>query len=539
MNILIIICFILIFSLPPASGATDIVWAARASGFIKSDESLFFENYIIKATALDNEKASISVLRNNAHLETSNFRINDFKKYDEVGVTLLGIKGGYSWISISKFENKDIWQPISSVILNWGETHRIENYTIEIDSFGNDSVDLLISNKIMSEKKFFQKGDFKDYESLRLAVTDINMTGFIELLFFTDRDPPIKAEIFTDRDEYFPDEPINVTVITGDYSQHNIMGVMLDSSPRGEIVPSRFSTTGSTGTGSFYSQITRQPPNSTLTIIANIETRDYYNHPGVMSVNKSVSITPDVAIIKKVQADDENVWVQLYVHNSAAGNKSIHIRDIIPEELAARALNWSIELPPGKSTTLQYNITPDKPGTYLLPAASAQWEGQSAASGGARFTIHMPHVSLAKSAVFNKGFTQVKLIISNTGDRPAQVKVSDRVPEGKRATGNTAWSGKLDGGENATISYSLQGEIADLPEASATYRDLHGVTRSAQSNVNNMAAGSETQNMHRGKPLNVLPNEMLLFMVSSFFGIAGIMIFMAMVAYAATRFGGK
>ncbi len=552
MNIRILICLIIIIFLPAASAGTwDNVWVAKTSGYIDSNGSLSYEKYIIRATALDYTRASITVYKGQTKIETSDFNINDFKIYDSVGITLLGIKGERAWISISKLENKELWRQLTRKQLKWGETYAIENHTFNIDTFGSDSVNLTVSNSTVAETKALSKGGFKVYGTLGMTVADINRTGFIDIDFFTDKTPDfrteviprISAQIQTIKDEYFPDEPIQVSIKIKSDFPINIAGATVESSRSVVIHPDSFSATDVTDELSFRSEITGQPANTTFVVRANIDVRDYLNNSYMLSASKDILVTPEVAVIKTVQADtdDETVPVHLDVYNSLDENISIHVHDAIPEELAAKELNWSVELAPKNSATFEYNVTPRKPGLYFLPAATAQWNGKSAVSRRAKMTMHMPYMSMIKTAVFKEGRTVVKLVSSNTGDRPAQVMVIDKIPDGAQAEGDTTWSGKLEGGESSTISYSLQGEIAALPPAGATYRDIRGVTREAQSNsVANTGGEAPEKKEETGTiPLSLVPNEIMTFMVSSFLAIAGIITGAALIAYLITRYGGK
>ncbi|MFZ2410246.1 MAG: hypothetical protein WAW23_01615, partial [Candidatus Methanoperedens sp.] len=379
MNIKIVICFIIICFLPVASASTADVWAAKQSGFIKSNQSLFFENYFIKSKILDNTRADISVYKNQALVETKEFNLNDTKKYDNIMITLLGIYGDYSWISMSKFETKDIFRPLSRTLLKWGDTYTIDDYSLRIDTFGSDSVNLVISNKSAEQTGAFSSGDSKDYGTLRIAVRDINKTGFVDLELFTNKAPVIKAMVLTDKDEYFPDETILVTINTSSDFVQNIMGINIETNPPAEIQQNSFSATGITGAHSFQSQIIPATANSTVTISAKIETRDYNNNAYIQTESKDIYITPEVSLVKRAPADtdDDNVTVQLFIYNSGLDEKSIHVSDNIPEELTAKNLDWDIQLGPKKSTTLSYYVAPQKPGLYILPAATAQWNGKT------------------------------------------------------------------------------------------------------------------------------------------------------------------
>jgi hypothetical protein len=541
MNIKIVICFIIICFLPAASAVTtDRVWAARTSGYIKLNESLAYENYLVKATAMDGSNASLAVYRDQSPIAAGEFKANDFKIYNGIGATLLGIRGDYLWIALSKPEERDIWTPLETTILKWGDNYSIQNYSISIDALGTNTVNLTISNKTAGEIGIFQKGGFKDFGNLRIAVRNINRTGFVELEFLAFNPPPVKAEIITDKDEYYPDETVEVTInLTSDDTQ-NIAGIILESENPIKIQPDRFSISGIKGTKSFKSLITRLPPNSTIKLTAQVETRDYYDNARFLTVSKEIQITPNISIVKRLpeETDDENVPVELYVYNSGKDNKSISIHDDLPSGFTAgRQLDWNIELGYKKSTNLTYYIAPQKPGKYELPPAIARWDGQSSVSKTTGTTVHMPYITITKKAQNNRSLTDVELIINNTGDMPAIVTVLDKIPDTYPLVfGKSTWSGLIEGGSKVSIEYSLQGNIVSLPAANATYRDIRGTTRQVLSNSIETKKAVSSDKADETSPINAGRNEIIIFMVSSFLIIAAIIGSAATAAYLITRF---
>jgi hypothetical protein len=126
----------------------------------------------------------------------------------------------------------------------------------------------------------------------------------------------------------------------------------------------------------------------------------------------------------------------------------------------------------------------------------------------------------------------VKVIISNTGDRPAKVEANDKVPDGHSIiSGDTKWSGKIEEGENVTIRYTFSGEMLTLPAANATYLDIQGVIRHVQSNaIGPRKAVLQNNPNESSKPLNA-GQELLSFMVLSFISIAGIIIVVSLAFY--------
>lgn len=545
MDIKIVICFIIICLIPPAS-AVDTLWTAKSSGFIGLNDSLSFENYLVKAASLDEITSSISVFKNNVLIGSGNFAINDVKNYDDITITLLGKRGENSWISINKLENKEFWRFLNRTQLKWGESYTIENHTFAIDTYGRDSANMTISNKSWSEKKEFFTGGEKYFETFRMRVANINRTGFMDIDFFTNRLPDYKTEVFpfvkveinTDKEEYFPDEPIRVSInVTSDLTL-NVIGITLDSDQISEILPDSFAMTDVLGRRTFQSIITRQPMNSTLSINAKIDVRDFSSNFHIIYVSKDISITPELAIIKRVPADtdDEMVTVQLYIYNSGLSNKSVSIQDMIPEEFNAKPLEWDFDIGPKKFKIFEYNVTPQKPGLYFLPSATASWDGAGAVSKRVKFTMHMPYLSIAKSIEYFEGNTLVTLTISNIGDRPANVTLSDNIPSGEKVlSGKTTWSGKLENAESAETAYFLQGEVQNLPAVQVSYNDIRGVTRNAISNSiesGKMVEKIQLKNSETTKPLNVAPTDLVLFMILSYITIAGIILSGALITYS-------
>lgn len=539
MNIKIVICFIIICLIPAASADTGEVWVAKYSGFIESDQSVSFENYLIKPKTLDDTKSAITVYRNQALIETREFNVNDFKKYDNIRIYLLGIKGDYSWVSISKLQTKDVWRPLARTQLKWGDTYSIENYTFNIDTFESNSVNLIISNNSMVQTNTFSTNDSKDYEKLRIAVRDINRTGFIEFELFTSKAPEINADISTDKDEYFPNENVSVTINITSADVQNIVGINIESNPSTEIKPEVFSTTGFKGAKSFQSLITQLPEDSAITINVNIETHDYFNNKYIVSRSKIINTTPFVSIIKRVpeETDEENVNVTIQVYNSGTTMENVSVFETIPEEFNLKPLSWRIGIEPGESVNLTYEISPQKPGQYIFPPATAKWKVYSTSSKRAVMNMHMPYISMTKTALSNKSQTDIELVISNTGDRPSKVNVSDNIPQGYSIVyGDAKWSKKLEGGESTAFQYSLQGNIETLPPADATYSDIHGIVRRVQSNA--IEAGVKVKakdvnviNDTKAPALKVETYDIVSFMISSFIAIAGIIAGVALTIY--------
>ena len=532
---------------PAASASTvDTVWAAKSSGFIGVNDTLAFENYLIKAKTIDSTRAFIEVYKDQNRIEQKEFNIKEYREYANIRVTLLGIWGKYSWISISESESKAIWKPAGNKTLKWGEKYEFMDYTLHAESFGSESVNLTISGKNTQETRSFSKGDYGDYGNLRIAVTNISQNGFVGLDFLTYSVPAVKIGISTDKEEYYPDENIQIIVNTVNDVDLNVEGITLESSANTEILPAAFSATNATGTAYFKSKIKQSPENSTVTITATIMARDYYGNEYSNRVSKSVHIMPVISITKwaATDTDEQNVTVNLFIYNGGSTEESISVYDAVYDEKNdLKQLNWTIKLKPGVSSNIEYPAPVQKVGQYILPPAMAKWKKNTSLSKEAVVTLHGPLIVITKSAAKGSDLLNVKLDITNTGDRSAIVNLSDKIPAGQPVVGGVAaWSGMLEAGEHRAVIYSLPGDIVFLPAASAVYRDIHGVSRQAQSNTveissvkNNIDTGNTTSKTNAESPLKATPDEVLSFMVSSFAVISGMFAGVAVVVYISIR----
>lgn len=537
MNIKIVICFIMLMIFVPASsGAAEKVWSAKYSALLKANESAAFENYVLKARAINNDTSSISIYRDGIELEKKDFAINEIKKYDSFGLSLLGIYGDYSWIAFSRLEDKDIWIPTGELMLKWGEKSTFEDISMEIESIGKDSVNMSLSRNNVTGTYVLKNNSSMNYDILRIWVAEINSTGLINIQFFKYNETTFDAEIISEKDEYYPDESINFSInITGNHIL-NAASVYLESDSPVQIKPVAFASANISGTRTFRSRIDHLRPNSTIRINAEINVRDYRNNTYTASVSKEVSVLPNISISKHVppETDDEKIPVELYLYNSGLKSIFLYIQDNVTEEVDGEQMKWNIEVGPKKSANVSYFISPQKPGIYKLGEALAKWDGEMSNSKKVNITVHMPYINLIKTAYDNRSNTDVELEIRNVGDRPAIVTVSDKIPDNyPLINGVPIWSGYLDAGKNVKLAYTVKGNAASLPSAAASYRDIRGTVRNAESNpvIKKLPAAAGTGAL----PVSTGRYEMIEFMIVSFLVISGIIGGIAFAAYVVTK----
>lgn len=527
MNIKILICFIIILIPPVASASTtDKVWVAKSSEFIKNEETLSYNSYIIKAKVMDSSRSTVTVYRDRNLIETHILKIQGFIQYDDIRISLNGIKGEYSWISVSEPGDKPTLDLLDVKQLKWGEDYEIEGYSIEVDTFGTDSVNLRIYNESLSQTYNFLNNSFRDFGNLRLAIKNIDRTGFIELETLAKTAPGMIVEISTDKEKYYPDDAVNVILKTTGNTVMNVARIYLETDTETDIHPEMISATGMDHEKTFKFRITNLPVDASINITAIVETLDYYNNKKTDHVSKIIQITPEISVIKSIPAEteDENVTVELHIHNSGSKEEFISVYDTLIIKGNPEQLDWRIRLEPKRSKVIKYQVSPQKPGEYILPPAIIKWKKNSISSNQVKMIVHQPHIVITKTIASDDSITDVQLYIENTGDRAAKVSVSDDVPAGYQLiNGQTTWSDFIEGGNSVTLVYTLQGNGGDLTLPQGTYRDIHGVVREAESRITEsgtIITGEEPVIEKERSILNAGPYDMVLFMISSFISIA-------------------
>lgn len=189
--------------------------------------------------------------------------------------------------------------------------------------------------------------------------------------------------------------------------------------------------------------------------------------------------------------------VTLRIRNFAETPVTVNeLKDGVPKSFSLpvnQTLVWSdIEVGPESSTVVSYKLMPQATGTVDIPhpGANFTWKAPGVASTQVSVekvvigsgTTHGPLVKVEKTlspSTLDLGENgTVTVEVKNEGDRAAQVKLTDSVPEGLSAPGELpARSEVLRGGESFSSTYEVRGTEEGnltLPAAEVVYKDILG-----------------------------------------------------------------
>lgn len=166
--------------------------------------------------------------------------------------------------------------------------------------------------------------------------------------------------------------------------------------------------------------------------------------------------------------------------------------EMIGNESSISPYNTTVFLEPGETIRIiEYPLTPDKPGTYVMKEAFAVFvtpEGKEHNVSSARENCEVvgPYIVLNKTAEAGTGTNVsdviVKLHMVNTGNVDAYVNVTDQLPAGASiVAGDKNFTSVIKKGSSASFSYTLQvHDIQGLqvPPAMVSYFDIEGYNSS-------------------------------------------------------------
>jgi hypothetical protein len=509
LNRLLSILILLVLMMIPASGAIttdEQVWVIQSSGNIGVHEKIEYGNISVKVHEFHDDRVSLAVYEDNNFLELFDFYEGEWRQYQNLRVEVHRINGSRTLIAISTLDTRTIWTELEPVNAFWGDYIQRDIYGIEIFTFDNDSVNLIVyenRNKLEGVKyhigeKYIYLDDFKIY------VSNIDSKGNVELQFFKKFPPSINGIVKTQKDVYRPNEKITcqIEIINSGNSPINLVEMDFKTEPN--LNNNLIQTTNDLFPNQTYIfnipvLTTDENEDSNILMEVNVTLIDYFGKKNRYYFSKNIYISTSIGIIKEVvphelefQDGSRNVQnvakVQLNIFNVGTTGKNLTINEHIPNNISlynSSNLEWTREIGPGEIFNITYYIIPDIPGVYTLPAAEVHFDNKTIRSGSVLFSVHAPIILVQKSANIAGDIIIVTNNIQNIGTRAANVIVTDNIPEKSTIiNGNEFWTKVMQPGESGKFNYSLQNhkELDSLPRASVQYLDIRGNTWYSVSN---------------------------------------------------------
>jgi len=559
------VCFFFIIVLisiliVPVSGTIDTseeVMVIRTSGNIGVDERIRYNDYTIKVHEIHNDTVSLAVYKYNKFKELYDFYEDETRQYEDFQVEVLKIEGSSVLIAISTAGMMSVWSQRKPAHAFWGDYLTRDEYGIEVQSFENDSVNLVIYNNDnkLTHDTFYTGTVYEYLDDFMIYVTNIDRDGYVDILFYKRHPLDITGSIKTEKEVYKPDEYIHCEVeITNNARMPiNLADIVLTTQPAVDIVIPIQQVTDIKRNQSHMFEFLLAPSkkndNMNLNINANVMLVDYVRRKYTYTFEKNVYISSNIGIIKEVIPsevelhDDSGIaqsaaLVQLTVFNVGTENKTIVVNDTIPEGInlyKSSILEWNRSIMPGGVINITYSIIPDSPGEYILPPCSILLNNTVIQSAAVPFIVHGPVIHIIKAAHLIDDTIYVTGYVENIGDRGAQVLVNDNIPYNcSLIEGDMLWDDILKPGDSGQLEYSIthyEG-LEILQGASVRYQDVTG-------NIWYFESEPVEITIEVFKP-DVGRVSMVLFLLSSYFIIFILVVgIVALIGTAVNTYGGK
>jgi len=521
------------------------VWVIQSSGNIGVNEKIEYGSISVKVHEFLDDRVTLTVYEDNNFLELFDFYEGEWRQYQDTRVEVHRIEGTRTLIAISTLDTRTIWTELEPVNAFWGDYVQRDVYGIEIFSFDNDSVTLIVyeNRNKLEDVKYHIGEEYQYLDDFKIHVSNIDSNGYLELRFFKKLPISINGNVKTQKDVYRPNEKITFQIEITNSGNTPINLVEMDVRTDPYLHNDLVQTTNDLFPNQTYLLevpvlTTDENEDSNILMEVDVTLIDYFGNKYSHSFSKNIYISTSIGITKEIiphelefQDDSRSVQnvakVQLNVFNVGATSKNLSIIEHIPDNISlynSSYLEWTREIAPGEFFNITYYITPDIPGEYTLPAAEVLFDNKTILSGKVLFSVHAPIITVKKSANIAGDVIIVTNNIQNIGTRAANVIVTDNIPEKSTIiNGNEFWTKVMQPGESGKFNYSLQNhkELDSLPGANVQYLDIRGNNWYSESNSVELKPIDMKSN---GMMSDINSKDFMIFLGFSYIIIIGLII---------------
>ncbi|MBN2488986.1 MAG: hypothetical protein JXA98_08165 [Methanosarcinaceae archaeon] len=520
--------FIIILFMVPSAYAYDFrdeeIWVYQGSFDVGVGERADTGSYVIKIHEVNMEgtppSAVLLVYKNKVYKDSFfvDATVNNEQVYDEeFRIHVLDIVDGKVSFEMYMHDYERVWiLDVPKTTLITGEELNYGDYTFTVSGFGEDCVTLVMSNNGTVTENNYTTGDYrKIFDEILFRVVYINKEkkeAFVEI--YRQGRPDLELEIISDPDIYNPNEMIEYDVVVKNNGTVPVRGIVLTASVSDGTVDQSVQNYYMIDTSEEYTFVVIVTPPVTplgtnFTLKADVTGYDFGGRSYANSTSKETRVTSYMAIEKRLEPGEislnrmiygmqEALLVTLSVHNMADFQNIVNVHDELPDSfipLDVGSLEWPLVIDADSTGEITYKAVPTKTGNFTLCPATMEWEQDletyyALSSDDGKVCVHGAKIvaekSLSSNVIGTKEDVDVTIIVTNEGDRDAEINILDRVPIGIRIIGGVDhWSGNLAAGSSKNIIYTIQtekeGEFS-LPEVKVSFVDVDKIEGSSLSN---------------------------------------------------------
>lgn len=421
------------------------------------------------------------------------------------------------------------WGDSATGDLHWGDSLNLKDYRLEAADFSREGTplpmvllklykgDLLLTQRTLSQGENFSLDD-----EIMATVDNVTVPGRFEgndqpaarVRLQLKAVPEIVLRVTSDKDSYEPGEEIHLGLAVENQGTDDAEDLKINISSIPELVGHDYriselkageaSTLADTDTEkAIILQAPYLPGIKEFNVMARAEFLDSGGKDYESDGYATFSVTGQLHLHKQVQEAMKlgtSYPVVLTLRNPGDIQISAEVSDDLPEGFGTSSgLKWNVEVGPGKSETVSYNIKPDgQGGDFVLPPAVARYDlsGESFESRSERPSVNVtgPRLSIEKrissSNVRPEEAVWVSIDVKNEGDQTVKASLSESIPANARLLGGeTNITRILRPGDLASLSYSISfkrpGEY-QIPAAQVSYANSAGDLFSTNSSSLNL-----------------------------------------------------
>ncbi|TFH38947.1 MAG: hypothetical protein E4G94_11625, partial [ANME-2 cluster archaeon] len=190
------------------------VWVIQSSGNIGLNEKIEYGSISVKVHEFLDDRVTLAVYEDNNFLELFDFYEGEWRQYQNIRVEVHSIEGSRTLIAISILDTRTIWTELEPMKAFWGDYIQRDVYGIEIFSFDNDSVTLIVyeNRNKLEDMKYHIGEEYQYLDDFKIHVSNIESNGYVELQFFKKLPLSINGNVKTQKDVYRPNEKISFQI---------------------------------------------------------------------------------------------------------------------------------------------------------------------------------------------------------------------------------------------------------------------------------------------------------------------------------------
>ena len=423
--------------------------------------------------------------------------------------------------------------------LRWGENLSLDGYRLVAEDFSRESASPSVLLKLyqgsapLMEQPLCQGENFTFNDTGMVNVDSIFMpdrsegdeepSASVRLALYAA--PSIQLHLTSDKDSYDPGEEIRLKLIAENDGIVKAEGIQINLSSQPEFfhfhdgfTELEAGNSSEVGEGGEEKWIRLKAPLLPGPSQIRLKAAAIYSDSNWKDRESTgyclLDVSGQISLHKSVTDEmvpGKEYPVILTLRNFGQGNVYVHLEDSISEGFDAESeLSWKLELEPGKTETVSYNIKPKGPGVgFVLPSALATYdignESYESRSESLSVDVSGPFLEVEKkisSSAVNPGDDIVVSInVINRGNRTVKASLNEAVADwAKLMGGGTHLSQILNSGEEASLSYSLSCDKPgdyEIPETMVFYSDARGDQYSVNSSSLSLEVLEEKPNVNK------------------------------------------